>query len=632
MKKFLLLLFMALCLVFSGCKKEPNEKKPHKNKLVWGENTVLITDDDNRYLKECSEYLLVFEKNDKIDKVKVGDILLSNITTLAPMGYLSKVTEVIKENETITLKTEDATLEQAIQECNLIIEYKIKDDDILEVIENGRKGDEEFSFFKDFKINFGDSHCSLSATIHKLVPTLHAKLEIDWFTLKEFEFYIQVEGEMNFEFTGKIEGEKPIFNEKKIRLKPIMFPEPIGIPLVNNTIFFAPKLKGEFKAVAKTAETSKFTNAVGIRYKDGAWSSINESENNLTSQEPKLSCEGFVALGLFGGYKADAIRSASLKLEVGAGAKLKAEQKHDPKTDQCKIDWAIVGFIEGNVEAEVKFIRKTIGKYEVTLFPKEIPTKLKGEISIDCGNFVPVTDITNLPTTATAGTPLTLTGKVVPAEASMQKIDWSMVNAGNTGATINGDKFTATKAGTAKVRATIAGGIDMDVINPKDFVKDFNIEVKEEKKEPLKITLTWGNGSYYLGMSIVSMEGGLLDQHNDPTNDKGGVWKSILRTCEGYQYPTNPVTASWENSICGEYGVSVINYSATHIGIDKCGNSWEAATGYTVTIEVNNQTKKLQGSFCTDPFSTCNSFGTDYWKFKLDCETGEIIITGEPDK
>jgi len=30
MKNFLLLSFMALCLVFSGCKKEPDEK-PHKN-------------------------------------------------------------------------------------------------------------------------------------------------------------------------------------------------------------------------------------------------------------------------------------------------------------------------------------------------------------------------------------------------------------------------------------------------------------------------------------------------------------------------------------------------------------------------------------------------------------------------
>ena len=72
--------------------------------------------------------------------------------------------------------------------------------------------------------------------------------------------------------------------------------------------------------------------------------------------------------------------------------------------------------------------------------------------------FVPVTDITGVPTQATAGTPLTLTGTVVPSSATNRAIVWSVYDAGGTGATIDGNTLNATAAGTATVRATIANG------------------------------------------------------------------------------------------------------------------------------------------------------------------------------
>ena len=53
--------------------------------------------------------------------------------------------------------------------------------------------------------------------------------------------------------------------------------------------------------------------------------------------------------------------------------------------------------------------------------------------------FVAVTDITDVPTTAIAGTPLTLTGTVVPQTATNQNIMWSVQSGGNTGATISGN-------------------------------------------------------------------------------------------------------------------------------------------------------------------------------------------------
>jgi hypothetical protein len=89
--------------------------------------------------------------------------------------------------------------------------------------------------------------------------------------------------------------------------------------------------------------------------------------------------------------------------------------------------------------------------------------------------FVPVTDITDVPTEAMVGIPLTLTGTVVPEDATHQVIIWSVKNAGGTGATIAGNIFTVTATGTATVTATIANGL----AEGTDYTQDFNIIVHE---------------------------------------------------------------------------------------------------------------------------------------------------------
>ncbi|MDR1724669.1 MAG: T9SS type A sorting domain-containing protein, partial [Tannerella sp.] len=87
--------------------------------------------------------------------------------------------------------------------------------------------------------------------------------------------------------------------------------------------------------------------------------------------------------------------------------------------------------------------------------------------------FVAVTNISGVPTSATAGTSLTLAGTVSPADATNSAIVWSIANAGTTGATISGATFTAAAAGTATVRATVVNGLTAST----DYTQDFTITV-----------------------------------------------------------------------------------------------------------------------------------------------------------
>ena len=93
------------------------------------------------------------------------------------------------------------------------------------------------------------------------------------------------------------------------------------------------------------------------------------------------------------------------------------------------------------------------------------------ELILNC--IVSVTNITNVPNTAIIGTPLTLTGTVNPSNATNQTIVWSVSNAGGTNATIIGNTFFATEAGTAIITATIIDGVAMGV----NYTQDFQISV-----------------------------------------------------------------------------------------------------------------------------------------------------------
>jgi len=99
-----------------------------------------------------------------------------------------------------------------------------------------------------------------------------------------------------------------------------------------------------------------------------------------------------------------------------------------------------------------------------------VATGATGTVSL----YLPVSDITGVPTTAAVGTPLTLTGTVVPANAMDKVIVWSVKSAGTTGATISGNVLSTTAEGTATVTATIANGTAPGVA----YTKDFAIAVK----------------------------------------------------------------------------------------------------------------------------------------------------------
>ena len=87
--------------------------------------------------------------------------------------------------------------------------------------------------------------------------------------------------------------------------------------------------------------------------------------------------------------------------------------------------------------------------------------------------FVAVTEIVNVPATTMVDVPLTLSGTVIPENATYQNIVWSVYDAGTTDVAITNGILNATAEGTVVVTATVS----YDVAGTA-YTQNFTIEVK----------------------------------------------------------------------------------------------------------------------------------------------------------
>ena len=97
--------------------------------------------------------------------------------------------------------------------------------------------------------------------------------------------------------------------------------------------------------------------------------------------------------------------------------------------------------------------------------------------------FIPVTGITDVPTSTVVGTALVLTGTVVPSNANNKTISWIVKDASTTGAVIMNNILSTTAAGIAVVTATIREGTAVG----KNYTQDFSITISHGEPEKVRI-------------------------------------------------------------------------------------------------------------------------------------------------
>jgi len=170
-------------------------------------------------------------------------------------------------------------------------------------------------------------------------------------------------------------------------------------------------------------------------------------------------------------------------------------------------------------------------------------------------DFVPVTEIINVPATAIVGTQIYLSNRiVVPANATYTYTTWRISDAGTTGATLTGTWLNTAAPGTVVVTATIKDGLAFD----EDYTQDFAIEItplniNEPAQElsgikifPNPITRelqVTSDGLQVMGIEIFDVSGKMIASHHfmisspyrkiDISNLNSGIYFVKIATEQG---------------------------------------------------------------------------------------------------
>jgi hypothetical protein len=240
----------------------------------------------------------------QLSGLEPGDVLCLGVSDLTPNGLLRSVISVEESGGDVIVTTEQATLEEAVQEGHLGFSGTLDSGEIIPTaLGSGTR-------LITSPQNVTPRALNLDLTDVQVLPGVYCSgeisfdvdlefdLDIDWFTLEHCLFLIGVnyDAELEFEITAEAEAIEETVEVGSIRFPPIIVPA--GILLV-----FVPELSlnvgvdGSMTRGMNARVVQSATLNAGLEYEEG-WHEIKEFTSTFSFDTPKMdaavSMKGFI--------------------------------------------------------------------------------------------------------------------------------------------------------------------------------------------------------------------------------------------------------------------------------------------------------------------------------------------------
>lgn len=342
------------------------------------ESTNILTQNTTTHLESISGdgTVFTFDKNTaELDAIEPGEIMVSEVSQIAPSGFLRKVTNVASINNQIIVTTQPAALEEAIQQGSLQIKRQLTPSDVensmnrdgitLQTKSTTGINDSFFIKVKDVVLYDDDGNPATANDQIKangsieISPDFDFSLEIRDWKLKELTILNSTTEIAELEFVTEIEVN---LIEKEVELARYYF-TPITTFVGIVPIVFQPVLTvnvgidGDIYVGVTTSFTQEVTLTAGLKYENNAWNPVNDFSNNFSFNPPTLTAgldmKGYagsqVALLLYG--------ITGPYVEVNAFMKLEADIFATPW-------WELHGGLEVPAGVEIEIFSHEIASYE----------------------------------------------------------------------------------------------------------------------------------------------------------------------------------------------------------------------------------------------------------------------------
>lgn len=385
MNKYLFISIIAITTIL-GCRKKNNYTV---GTAQLDEKTTIIS---NSIIKEeiiaVDSTSLTFNNDTSVTKeIKVGSILVSDMTALAEYGYLRKVKSISNVGGKIVCQTETASLEEAIESGSFRFKKKFDNSEILTIDSSGIdiSAQQKKSRGASFKFSFDET--AYDQDNDNNTTNDQIKLKGDFEFEPEFEFEMDIDNnelknllvKLNLKNTNKLNTEAKLallnLSEEKVlytfQLAPFTIVGPLGfpIPIAKQSIAIVIGVDGEMQAKVTIGAENENNCSAGIKYENGVLNSISSTDNKLTFKsgdfEAKTNLEGWLKVR----YDIRPYGLKDSKISLGVKGSAEADATISNNDLVAKLEWGI----SLDAKANFKIFSKTLLDYELTFFDEKYP-------------------------------------------------------------------------------------------------------------------------------------------------------------------------------------------------------------------------------------------------------------------
>ncbi len=383
MKK-LLLFIVAFSIVLSSCKK--NDSTPPSNQdNILSDNAIIVSSDViNSSLVAVDSTKLTFTASGSgVDKVKVGSILISDISTVAPIGFLRKVTGISTVGSNKVYTTEQASLTDAIVKGKVTFNRSMTDSDIIGEDSSGvdisaQQRLQALSFIFTYNKVLYDADGNSSTTYDQIKIDGEMKIE------PMFDFELDIVGsrvnkfvaKMTLKNTNKISAESRVvlasFNReivlKTFQLKPFtILIAGVPVPIAKQWIAIVLGVDGSLTARVTAGAQNINTAVAGVSYENSSWSTINTQNNSFTLQPLTFEGAARVEPWLQARYEIRPYGIKESRIYIGVRGSVIGEASVIPTGLNTSLKWGV----KFSAKAQMQIWDRAVLNYEQIFFERE---------------------------------------------------------------------------------------------------------------------------------------------------------------------------------------------------------------------------------------------------------------------
>jgi len=272
--------------------------------VISDETTVIEEEDIETEIYSVSEdgnTFIISNDYAEVQNINEGSILVGGISDMTPFGFSKNVLSTTVNGDSVTVETENASLNEVIEQGRILLNHQFTIDDIDSLrtakgVKFNRKEDRSL-FSYDIDQILYDEDNNHNTTDDQIKAEGNFEFDVRFildaiydFGLEYFEAAIEIENTENLNIIMNVEIDN--FEEEILIAEIYFYPITIYVGILPVVIFPSMpiylNIDGSISTNAVMGITRSETFRTGAKYSDGNWININEHEENIDYITPEI--------------------------------------------------------------------------------------------------------------------------------------------------------------------------------------------------------------------------------------------------------------------------------------------------------------------------------------------------------